>query len=85
MVTVLEINIYLVQCGQEQNWLRFLIPKVINETESIIIQKKIQTHSLQGFINYIKQTYIQKCQMDCLILTVMYVKRHNTATIFLCV
>ena len=49
-----------------ENCLRYLIPKVINETESIIIEK-IQTHSLQGFISYIKLRYIQKYQMDCLI------------------
>ena len=41
--------------------LRYVIPITINSTESCIVEK-INTYSLQGFIQYIKQHFINGYQ-----------------------
>ena len=43
-----------------------MLPKIINSTNAPILDK-VYTHSLSGFINYIKQYNIEKYQTDCTI------------------
>ena len=44
--------------------LRYATPKLINETDGIIIDK-VNTHSLQGFCSYIKQYYVNQYEVLC--------------------
>ena len=44
--------------------LRFDLPKIVNETPAIILNK-IHTHSLNGFTWYIKQHFLSEYQQNC--------------------
>ena len=46
--------------------IRHQIPKIINSSPSNIVDK-INTHSIQGFCNYIKKCYIDSYQTTCLL------------------
>ena len=50
-----------------ENNIRNYTPKLVNQTESSIINK-IPTHNLQGFGNYIKKHYLNLYQIDCSII-----------------
>ena len=47
--------------------LRFVVPRLINDTPHFIIDK-IHTHSLQGFVFYIKQSFINSYNENCSIV-----------------
>ena len=47
-----------------ENNIRNYIPKLVNQTESSIINK-IPTYNLQGFCNYIKKHCLNMYQKDC--------------------
>ena len=44
--------------------IRYTLPKLVNDTTSVILEK-IFSHSLQGFISYIKQYYISLYSFNC--------------------
>ena len=45
--------------------LRVYLPKLINETPIPLLEKKIATHSIQGFSNNIKRTYLNIYESEC--------------------
>ncbi len=50
-----------------KNCVRFDIPRIVNNCPNCIIDK-INTHSLQGFIGYIKAHFLQSYQENCYIV-----------------
>ena len=44
--------------------IRYTLPKLVNDTTSVILEKNF-SHSLQGFISYIKQYYISLYSFNC--------------------
>lgn len=61
-----DIHQPLARHNYAKNCLRFDLPKLVNNTPSIITDK-VHTHSLQGFSWYIKQYFIQNYQDSCMI------------------
>ena len=47
-----------------ETFIRCTLPKLVNDTTSLIMEKNF-SHSLQGFISYIKQYYISLYSFNC--------------------
>jgi hypothetical protein len=58
------LNTVKTRLKSTDNCLRVVLPKVVNSTNSLILDK-VFTHSLSGFTTYIKQYLIEKYLMDC--------------------
>ena len=58
------------------NCLRYLLPKTLADTPSIILDK-VTTHSPQGFSNYIKQYYINNYSEVCIIRNCFICKKNQ--------
>ena len=55
--------------------IRFILPKIINDTDPSVADK-VDTHSFQGFTNYVKVTKINSYATRCLIAN-CYICQHS--------
>ena len=69
------LNTNKVNIKSAENALRNVTPRLINNTPSIIIEK-IFSHSLQGFVLYAKQYYINQYNFECSVQN-CYTCRHT--------
>ena len=69
------LNTNKVNIKSAENALRNVTPRLINNTPSIIIEK-IFSHSLQGFVLYAKQYYINLYSFECSVQN-CYICRHT--------
>ena len=58
------LNVARVKTKVAENSLKNITPKIVNDTPEIILDK-IFSHSLQGFVDFVKQYYISLYTYDC--------------------
>ena len=58
------LNVARVKTKVAENSFKNITPKIVNDIPEIIIDK-IFSHSLQSFVDYVKQYYISLYNYDC--------------------
>ena len=60
----MALNVARVKTKVAENSLKNITPKIVNDTPEIILDK-IFSHSLQDFVDYVKQYYTSLYTYDC--------------------